>query len=364
MKKPNSTELIDFDSGDTVVDPVLNIRREQSRLYQISNPYIGNKRKILADIGIALQKNNYEFNSVLDLFSGSSVVGIFFKLLNKKVFSNDILTSSYYNALSFVENNNITLSEEDILFLCEHKNNNKNDFVQANYETRFDKDESLFLDNYRSNVNELCLKSQNAREQEIYKSLAIVAIEHYVMEKCFLGGRLNNGQILAKLEHRLNHQKNDGYKMSFKIKSPVLFPSFNNHQAFNLDCLDAMDKCEADLVYIDPPYGQSQSDYAFMFSFCEEYIYSQKINTLSHLVNSKKFIKSKDYEIHFCKVLEKAKKYPKWVISYNNSSWADIETLKKIISEFKKNIFVININYEYNYRKNDSNGIEYLILCH
>ena len=53
------------------------------------------------------------------------------------------------------------------------------------------------------------------------------------------------------------------------------------------------EKPQADICYIDPPYGGSQSDYAKMYAFFEEYIYRKPVDELKHLHMSDGFVKAK-----------------------------------------------------------------------
>jgi len=92
---------------------------------------------------------------------------------------------------------------------------------------------------------------------------------------------LNKGQILASLEHRLEHQRNATIEtgtdeMKFNLKPlPVFLPPFVDrcplYEAHNDDALASLGKAKhdamIDLAYIDSPYGGGQSDYASMFRF-------------------------------------------------------------------------------------------------
>jgi len=134
------------------------------RIEKTPLPYTGNKKKLLYYIHKALTKNGVEFNTVLDAFTGSASVSLLFKAMGKKIIANDILTSSYLNAVAFVENPGLRLSEEDKDFLLNHQNENKGTFVEDHYRSdgkvgRFNKftlKECQELDNFRANVDELC----------------------------------------------------------------------------------------------------------------------------------------------------------------------------------------------------------------
>lgn len=358
MKKEiNDTDWLDFETGQIVKDNIAIWRNYQSLLYKIGNPYVGNKRKILVNIANEIEKSNIGYDSVTDAFSGSGVVSYFFKLCGKEVNSNDLLTSSYYNLLTFLENSKKLINNEELEFLCNNQNANKGSFIQTEYKDRFSLTEAVFLDNYRANVDVISGDSLHK------KAYAIVLIEHYIMQNCFLGGRLNHGQILAQLQHRVDHAKNKGSEMDFKLSSLTQINGDNKYTAFNLDAIEFLNKTPTtDILYLDPPYGGQQSNYAQMFALCEEYIYNDKIENLKHLNN--KFVSSKNYEKHFKEILESSKKFPNWIISYNDSSWANIEKIQNILKMFKNEINVINIDYKYKYRKDQSSSAkEFLIIC-
>lgn len=410
-KKIQSYNLLDFNTGETIIDTTFLWASIQKKLFTIDNPYVGNKRKIVVDIAQSLQNNGIEYTSVLDLFSGSGVVSLFMKLIGKDVYSNDLLTSSFFNALVFVENSIPVLTQDEINYFCKNSNSNKNDFITNNYSERFTKEEAQFLDNYRANVRELTKKklqhyigsvldSQNIVELDalaitsngyekwllnpailpsngnaykafrcayIFEAAAILLVEHYIMSRCFIGGRLNKGQVLAQVGHRIAHNRNLGNSMGFLLDELPVFAGNGKYKAYNLDAeqlLMSSDCPEADLLYLDPPYGGGQSDYAQMFAFNEEYFYGDKLNNLPHLNNSHKFVNKKDYENHFRNILDKSDKYPNWAISFNNDSFTDCDGIVKIIKDFRKNIIVVNIDYEYNYRKEENtSGVEHLIIA-
>jgi len=139
------------------------------RIEKLPLPYTGNKKKLLYSIYKTILKHDLQFNTVLDAFSGSASVSLLFKVMGKKVLANDLLTSSYLNAVAFVENPGISLSKEDKDFLLLHNNPNKGSFVEDNYlgvefreqkkKCRFNKftlKECHQLDNFRANIDELC----------------------------------------------------------------------------------------------------------------------------------------------------------------------------------------------------------------
>lgn len=450
-------------------------------------PYTGNKKKLIHNIHDVLRKHNLQFDSVLDAFSGSATVSFLFKMMGKRVLTNDLLTSSYMNAVAFVENPGIKLSDEEKTYLLSHDNPNKGTFVEDNYlgvqfredgkNCRFNKftlQECRHLDNFRANVDTLCnrhleslslaanaavvmrlpfgnvdqssdimkhrLKQERVygkdsgkqdrrigiyyndeynlkfdkwfrkyvqdftqaneasapqgQEAKIKRAAFFANLQQHVLRDCFVGGRMHHGQVLAELDPRLNHQKNQLKKhWTNKGSSEMNFDSDQGDQrrpgegmkwwtfadikmpgvalSLNMDVIELLqsDFCKVDCVYFDPPYGGQSSDYATMYRFLEEYIYSDKLENLPHLQkHSDRFVKKKNYEEHFVEMLEAAEDIPLWLFSYNDSSWKDIEYITTLISKHRKVMTeVLASDYRYLYRKKQGRAkqgsVEYLIIA-
>lgn len=144
------------------------------RIEKLPLPYTGNKKKLINQIHDALIKYDIHFDSVLDAFTGSATVAYMFKYMGKRVIANDLLTSAYVNAVAFVENNGVRISDEERHFLLHNVNPNRSSFVRDNYlgtqyrngqKCRFNKftpSECDHLDNFRANIDDLCSKYTQA----------------------------------------------------------------------------------------------------------------------------------------------------------------------------------------------------------
>ena len=413
----------------------------------IPSNYVGSKRRLLKYIWDLLEKHDVKFDSVFDAFSGSSMVSLLFRHMGKKVFCNDLLTSSAITAVSLLENNEIPLTREDINFLYHNVPDDCGTFVYDNYKDKFFTErECRFLDKYRRNVELLCgdkfycgmdvikastlasipnsnfsiygkdlgnlrsthkpgtpywtekwrdtTRKRRDRNNEIkfrevlsetykkYKSaFSLFAVEHHINQHCFLGGRYYNGQVIANLEHRLKHQKSDKFKLQKgKDKEINIIPESiskfkkvlreDNVQGcvFNSDIIELLESklIQTDLIYIDPPYGGSSSDYVHLYSFLEEYLYEDKLDNLEHIQKGgKRFSKGRGYAEQFETLLSLCGNFETWLLSYNNSSFADIDTITSIIKNTgKSNVTVFPVPIKYQYRKESTKkGIEYLILA-
>lgn len=234
---------------------------------------------------------------------------------------------------------------------------------------------------------------QPANEVKVKRANFFANMQQHVLRDCFVGGRMYRGQVLAELDPRLDHQKNQ-LKRHF-VNSGSSEMNFHANQgsqrrpgegmkwwtfadlkmpgsclALNMDVIDLLqsDFCKVDCAYFDPPYGGQSSDYATMYRFLEEYIYSDKLENLSHLKHTRRFIKKKQYGEHFKAMLEAAEDIPIWLFSYNDSSWNGIEHITDLIKQFRKNVSVevLSDEYRYLYRKKQgrtSQSCEYLIIA-
>ena len=390
--------------------------------------YVGSKRRLLPHIWNVLDDNDVKFDSVFDAFSGSAMASLLFKRMGKKVFSNDLLTSSAITAICLLENNEIPLSSEDLKFLCTNIPDEHGTFVLDNYRDKFfTEKECKFLDNYRKNVEILCgnqfycglelinkatlmsipnsnfsvygkdlkaIRSTHTPGQSFWKekwrdttrkrrdenneimfdksieemyskyksAFSLFAIESHVNQSCFLGGRYYNGQTVAKLEHRLKHPKNNGKEIDEKDLDIESFRSIltDNGECcvFNSDIFDLLESktINADLIYLDPPYGGSSSDYMVLYRFLEEYLYGQSLSELEHVQKGgKRFSKKKGYDEQFAELLSLCGDYETWLLSYNESSFADIDTIVSMIkSAGRKNVELFPVLITYQYRKDKS----------
>ena len=190
-------------------------------------------------------------------------------------------------------------------------------------------------------------------------AFSLFAVENHINQNCFLGGRYYNGQTVAKMEHRIQHQKNDGKEItdihiSFDKMRQVLQEGVAI--VFNSDIIELLESelVQTDLIYLDPPYGGASSDYAVLYRFLEEYLYEDKLENLEHIQKgAKRFAKSKGYQEQFEHLLSLCGDFETWLISYNESSYADLETIKDTIRRAgRKDIVVKSIPITYQYRKN------------
>jgi len=204
-------------------------------------------------------------------------------------------------------------------------------------------------------------KSVNEVYEKYKSAFSLFAMESHINQHCFIGGRYYNGQTIANMEHRLAHDKNkgatiDNIPLSLDKVGGVL--TKGSSCVFNSDIIDLLeaDIISADLLYLDPPYGGASSDYAILYRFLEEYLYECKLEDMEHIQKgAKRFCKKKGYQEHFEHLLSLCGKFPVWLTSYNESSYANLDLITSTIKNAgKSTVKVFDVPITYQYRKGKS----------
>lgn len=372
--------------------------------------YVGCKKRLLPYIYDVLKEEKIRFDSVLDAFSGSAIVSLFFKEMGKKVYSNDLLSSSTMTSKCLLATDapsrNIPLMPDDLRFLYENVPDDCDAFVLNNYKDKFfTESECKFLDRYKKNMEKICgskicwgyelinkamlLSIPNSNFSIYGKNLKSLRSTHDV-EKSFWDEKwrdttrkrrnANNEIMFGKVLVEIYQKYQKALKgMDAKIT--------NRCYVFNNDIIELLEKnnevSKADLVYLDPPYGNTSSDYTILYRFLEEYICGAFLGDIEHIQKgAKRFNKNKGYQEQFEKLLSFCGGFKTWLISYNESSYADIDVIVSTIKNAgKKTVKVIDIPITYKHRtgrgivdpdwesysetgkKHLERGTEYLILA-
>lgn len=115
-----------------------------------STRFMGSKSKLLTEIwSVASQ---FEFDTAVDLFSSSEIVGYMLKAQGKSVISNDYMAMSATFTKAMVENNSVTLPlEEAKELLVPHKESDH--FVATTFKALYYTDEeNELIDTLRTNI--------------------------------------------------------------------------------------------------------------------------------------------------------------------------------------------------------------------
>lgn len=308
--------------------------------------FMGSKSKMLSEIWAVASQ--FEINSVVDLFSGSGIVGYMFKAQGKTVVCNDYMVMSAMFTKAMVENNSVTLPlAEAKELLVPHTESDH--FVARTFKDLYYSDaENMLIDTLRTNI---------AAIQDQYKhAIAMTALIRACLKKrprgifTYTGFRYDDGR--KDLKKSLSQQFIEAVEAVNKAV-------FDNGRPNQSRCGDAMDLYvnSADLVYIDPPYYSKLSDneYVRRYHFVEGLARDWKGVEIQEHTLTKKF---KSYPTPFSSRKGAAeafdslfKKYVNsvLVVSYSSNSLPTQEEMVAIMAKYKKHVEVIPIDYTYSF---------------
>ena len=330
-----------------------------------STRFMGSKEKLLNYIwGVASQ---FEFETVLDLFSGSGVVSYMFKAQNKQVFSNDYMAFSANITKALVEDNNVVLTEKDLEIIL-NEDTVTDHFVSATYKDLYFYDEdNAFIDIVRANLRKL--KNENK------EALVLMALVRACLKKrprgifTYTGYRYDDGrrdltltlkeQFLEAVE-AVNNAVFDNGKANFSHHGDAMFT-----------------EQKADLVYIDPPYYSPLSDneYVRRYHFVEGLVRDWQGVEMQWHTKTKKF---KSYPTPFSTQKGAYEAFDQLfehhqnsiiIVSYSSNSLPNKEDMVEIMKKYKRNVDVVSVDYKYSFGNqghkvgNNKNSVEeYLFI--
>jgi DNA adenine methylase len=332
-----------------VADATPNSRTtlEQAVLQQSKFPttrYMGSKSKLLGQIWDATSR--FDFDSVLDLFSGSGVVGYMFKARGKKVISNDYLAMSAVIATATIENDRTKLSHADAVALCKAKGRVDN-FVRKTFKgLYFTDEENRFIDVVRSNIKRL--------RKPHKKALAMAALIRACFKKrprgifTYIGRRYDDGR--RDLQKSIRQQ----FMEAVDVLNDAVFDNGKTNKAIHADAMSFTSN-KPDLVYIDPPYYSPHSDneYVRRYHFVEGLARDWKGVDIQEHTLTKKF---KNYPTPFASrngaktafdVIFDRFKDSILVVSYSSNSLPTMEEMIGLLKQYKTNVEVVQVDHRY-----------------
>lgn len=308
--------------------------------------FMGSKRKLLADIwDIASQ---FQFESAVDLFSGSGVVSYMFKAQGKRVVSNDYMAMASLYARSLVANNRYRLPPSVVEGLLSQRNRSDRFVEQTFPGLYFSDEENRLIDQLRANIRELT--------NPMHRAIATSALMRACTKKrargvfTYVGLRYDDGRrdLQIGLE---DHFRN--------AVSAINDAVFDNQKRNHARCGDALRvrRVENALVYIDPPYFSPHSDneYVRRYHFVEGLARDwEGVDIQTHTV-TKKFA---GYPTPFSSRSGAATAFDKLfsrfrdnilLVSYSSNSLPTQEEIVEMMSRYKHRVEVHPVDYRYSF---------------
>lgn len=306
--------------------------------------FMGSKRKLLGEIWNVASR--FEFDSVVDLFSGSGIVGYMFKSHGKTVISNDYMAMSATFTKAMVENNTVTLpiAEAEKLLI---KQGEVDHFVSDTFKDLYYTDEeNELIDILRTNIA--------AIDDQYKKAIAMTALIRACTKKrprgifTYTGHRYDDGR--KDLQKSLSQQ----FLEAVEAVNNAVFDNHKTNKSVNGDAM-ALEVEKPDLVYIDPPYYSPLSDneYVRRYHFIEGLARDWKGVEIQEHTKTKKF---KSYPTPFSTKNGAYDAFDKLfskfsdsilIVSYSSNSLPTQEDMVELMKKYKKHVEVVPIDYKY-----------------
>lgn len=223
--------------------------------------YIGSKINLLEEINTVINENvSDEVESFMDIFSGTGVVGEYFKR-DFRIMSNDILYFSYILQKAKIENNTIPKflklkrqGIDDPIFYLENKEFiiNDNYFITKHYSPYLGGERMYFtienasrIDFIRNTIEEW--KNENLLSNKEYTYLLASLIEAVPFVSNISG---TYGAYLKHWDKRALGK--------IKLREIEVVNNYQKNRCYNEDSNVIISKVRGDILYIDPPYNGRQ----------------------------------------------------------------------------------------------------------
>ena len=268
----------------------------------------------------------------------------YFKQLGLQVHTNDFMSFSNAIGKALVENKADKLDDDDIrLLLSPNPDESRYNLMRTLFTNIFfqEKDAS-FIDGVRGNVERL--------ESPLKKSLALAVMNRALTRKVTMG-HFAHTQALAYAANPERVKRNRSLACPVRDLFLELIPKYNaavfdngeNCTSQRGDAIEFVGTVEnADVVYFDPPYGNSHSDYQQFYHLLETYTEYWKdklfVNGVKRYEPQRKtsFAQKSTIVGALESLFEKSERRPYWILSYNDRSFPNIDTLCKMVGKHRQ----------------------------
>ena len=324
--------------------------------------FMGSKERILGKIWEAV--HDLDFDSVLDLFSGTGVVSYMFKAAGKQVTSNDYMAMCEVAAIALIENDSVTLDEHEIDTLLTDSTE-VDHFVEETFADRyFDSEDNRTIDVIRSNIG--CL------DDRYKQAIARLALIRACMKKrprgifTFVGQRYDDG----RKDLRLSMEEH--FRAAVELINAAVFDNGKTNSARRDDAMEVL--ASPDLVYIDPPYFSPLSDneYVRRYHFVEGLARDWQGVEIQRHTKTRKF---RGYPTPFSSRTGAQEAFEQLfrrfadsiiVVSYSSNALPGREELTGLMAKYKEHVSVLSMEHTYSFgnqtRNKNNRANEYLFV--
>ncbi len=331
--------------------------------------YQGSKRKLVDWILHSLAF--WEFDTVLDAFAGTTAMSWGFKRAGKQVTCNDYLQFNTQIGKAIIENSHVTVSSqrvEEVLSVDSHFSYQF--FISETFrDVYFYEDENRWLDYVVQNIERVPNLYERAILWSALGQACIIKRPFNLFHRRNLYVR--SAEVKRSFGNKVTWDKPfDEYLRKFVDEFNTAV--FDNGRANLAVCTDVFElDAQADLVYLDPPYMNSDGvsvDYQAFYHFLEGLLdyahWRERIDWESkHLrLRPRPNVWNTPKEIHsaFRRLFEKFHEGI-IVVSYRADGIPSVDELREMLAHYKPNV-ALRIYEGYQYALNPKASDEILLI--
>ena len=307
--------------------------------------YIGSKLSLLEFIEeVILKEVEKKENLILcDIFSGTGVVGNYFKEKGYSVISNDIQYFSYVLAKAMIENNgeikfeNLKKINIDDPFIYLNNIKGRKGFIYKNYcleGTKNNEFQRLYFTDYNAKkIDAIRLKIKKWRKDGL-----ITEKEYFYLIASLVEASDKIANTASVYEAFLKDIKKTAQK---ELEMKPLELNIQNNDCFyfatNEDADELIEHISGDILYLDPPYNSRKYDTNYHILETIALYDSPKIKGKTGIrieeTKKSKFCIKKEAPKALESLIKKAK-FKYILLSYNDEGIIPIENIKEIFSKY------------------------------
>ena len=310
--------------------------------YRFPQPqYLGAKYRFRTWIAGFLPK---EAHIVVEPFGGSQSMAYFFKQTGRCVHTNDFMSFCNVIGKALIENKAERLNDNDVkLLMSPNPCDGQFNLMRTVFTDVFFKEsDAEFMDAIRGNMERL--------DSPYKKSLALSIMNRALTRKVTMG-HFAHTQALVYAADPARIKRNRSLIRPVRDLFMELLPQYNasvfdngedctSQRGDAVDFVDSID--DADVVYFDPPYGNSHSDYQQFYHLLETYTEywkdKQFVNGVKRYEPQRKtaFAQKSTIIGALENLFQRSKRIPYWILSYNDRSFPDVDSLTEMVGKFRR----------------------------
>ncbi|GAB7141263.1 DNA adenine methylase [Deferribacterales bacterium RsTz2092] len=333
--------------------------------------FIGNKENLLDRLFYALQQHGVVGKSFFDFFAGTASVARFFKRLNYRVHSSDLLYFSYCLQYAYIKNNTEPSFEKVISTLANKSNyiiNSPLDdvlaylnqvppvagFIYQNYSvggtSHLPQARMYFSDGNAQKIDAIRTQIEGWRIANL-----LTEAEYFILLACLIESVSffsNVAGVYAAFQKKWDKRA----LRPFVLKPIELIFNSENNEVFNANSTNLVHNIDVDVLYLDPPYNERQ--YAPNYHLIETIARYDNpaihgVTGMRNYNGQKSAFCNKNTAIKELDYIAKNAKYKYLLLSYNSEGIMSQAEIAQTLSKYGQ---VELIEFDYARFKSNNNG--------